>query len=116
VLGGDVPEPFGDLAADCLRQAGVERAVHAAGFHRPQVLDVDDARPGREGLVGRPSRGGPGERVVQARPAVRDATGLVPEGLGFRREGVVFPPGGKPLAAIEFGVESANRHPPVSSR
>jgi hypothetical protein len=105
VPGGDVPQVFGDLAADGLGQAGVEGAAHPAGLHRPQVLDVDHSRPGGEGLVGCPAGGGPGEGVVQARPAVRDTAGLVAEDRDLRHQGVVFAPGGEPLAVIEFGVK-----------
>jgi hypothetical protein len=44
LLGGDVPQAFGDLAANGPGQAGAEGATHAAGLHRAQVLDVDDGR------------------------------------------------------------------------
>ena len=45
MLGGDVPEPFDNLAADGLGEPGVEGAAHAAGLHRPQVLNVDNRVP-----------------------------------------------------------------------
>ncbi len=50
-LGGQVPHPFHDPPAYLLGEARVEGAAHAAGLHRPEVLDVDHARVDAEGLV-----------------------------------------------------------------
>jgi hypothetical protein len=68
-LGSEVPYPVHDPAAHRLRHAGVQGAAHALGFHRPQVFQVDDARPGRDGLVHSPPCGSPRQRLVAVRPA-----------------------------------------------
>ncbi|MER5444829.1 hypothetical protein ABT065_04210 [Streptomyces sp. NPDC002764] len=100
-----MPHPLHDLSADLLGEAGVEGATHAAGFHGPEVFDVDDARADGEGVVDGPAGGGSGQGGVEVRAPVRHSPDLLGQDgvLATQRMCVGFDD--EPLIVVGFGLQ-----------
>ncbi|MER6202429.1 hypothetical protein ABT234_34305 [Streptomyces sp. NPDC001586] len=105
-LSGQISHALHDPPPYLLGHARVDRAAHATRFHRAEVFDVDDARPGGDGLVDRPSGGSTRQCIVEVGPACRDPADLISEEGVLGGQSMLLVAGSEPLVLIGLGTQS----------